>query len=472
MAIIVPNRSLLQPSGALRTSRSTPIGDVLNHVFVGSDLSGYDRAGKLCLATNSNQSLRATSRGMAVVNGTGAGPTASFVPLFSLPIVLVFYGWWNNANGWIGAALSSSAGGHSFSISCASSNTVQVDIRFNFGTNRTLSVSCSGAHTGTPACVIVQAFSDTDYRIYANGNQANGTLSCGSSPSFNSMWPISAIIQGGTWLVGSGGGRSLTDTQALEYTRNPAKLWEMFKSPPRIWLDVAAGGDSTITTTTGNASAAGVTALVSQSIAATVGNATAAGTSALLNSGVVATVGNASATGTSALLNASIAASVGNAAAAGTQATISAGGSTTITCSVGNASAAAPSALVSQSVTCSVGNAAAAGTTATISSGSSTTVSCVVGNASAAGTAVLISKSVACSVGSATAAGVTSSIVVGGPLVVACSVGTAMASGPVCIVRNGQPLASRGSSGRYLKTTQQSTRPSNLQQTARTNTQR
>lgn len=472
MSIIVPNRSLLQPSGSLRTSRSTSIGEVLNHVFVGSDLSGYDRAGKLRLATNSNQSLRATSLGMAVVNATGSGPAAAVIPILKLPIVLVFYGWWTSSNGWVGAALDSSSGGHSFALSCASSNTVQVNLRINFGTARTLSVACTGSGSGVPVCAIVQVFSDTDYRIYVNGTQANGTLSPGTGPSFDKMLPISSQLQGGTWLVGSGGGKALTDTQALEYTRNPAKLWEMFKAPPRIWVDVAAGGGSTVTTTTGGANAAGITALVITSIVATVGNASASGVSASVGLSIVATVGNAAAAGTSALLNSSIVASVGNASAAGMQATIDAGGSTTITCSVGNASAADSAAFVSRSVTCSVGNAAAAGTTATISTGIPTTVTCSVGNASASATVALISKSVACSVGPATAAGVSSSILVSGPSVVVCSVGSALAAGCLSVVNNGQPLASRGSSGRYRQAIQQSIRHRNSQIMSRTNSQR
>lgn len=278
--------------------------------------------------------------------------------------------------------------------------------------------------------------------------------------------------------IGQQGGESIGDFSAIAY-------WARYIDPVDLSIDIlkqaksganfffadSAATGSTVTCTVGNASAAGSSAIISRSIAASVGNTTAAGTSANVGSSIVATVGNATASGVSALLNASVVAAVGNATAAGAQATISAGGSATITCSVGNASAAASTALVGRSVVCAVGNSSAAGATATISTGSATTVTCSVGTASASAPDSLISKSVLCSIGSATAAGTYASIIASGPTVVVCSVGSAWASGPTCVVNGGQPLASRGSSGRYRETTQQTTRPRNLQWTSRTNIQ-
>lgn len=364
MSILLSNKKLVQPSGGLRTSKFTPIGEVLNHVFVGSDLGGHDRAGKLCLSPDQGSTLRATSRGIAVINNTGAGSsTYGTIPLLKLPIVMVFYGWWNGANGWFGAALTAS--GHSFDISVPSANIVQLSIRFNFGTYRTLQVACTGSNSQTPVCAIVQAFSDTDYRIYANGTQANGTLSCGTvPPGFNSMLPIGNGLQGGAWLVGVGGGKALTDVQALEYTRNHQKLWEMFEAPHRFWLDaVAAGGNSAALL--GNSASLNAGNLVPELILATIGQVSTfakGNPSPALSLETAGQTVNAAAGNTTPALNLSllgqpITSSFGNLAAG---ATISTTGQA-LSSAVGILSTAVSVALSGVSCTSNVGNLSVAG---------------------------------------------------------------------------------------------------------------
>lgn len=364
MSILLSNKKLVQPSGGLRTSKFTPIGEVLNHVFVGSDLGGHDRAGKLCLPPDQSLSLRATSRGIAVINNTGAGSSAyGTIPLLKLPIILVFYGWWNGGNGWVGAALT--AAGHSFDITVPGTNIVQLGIRFNYGTQRALQVACTGSNSQAPVCAIVQAFSDTDYRIYANGTQANGTLSCGTvPPSFNSMLPIGNGLQGGVWLVGVGGGKALTDAQALEYTSNPQKLWEMFEAPHRFWLDaVAAGGNSAALL--GNGASLNAGNPVPELILATTGQVSTFAEnnpSPELSLGTSGQTVNAAAGNTAPVLNLGllgqpIASSFGNLAAG---ATISTTGHA-LSSAVGILSAAVSAALSGVSCTSNVGNLSVAG---------------------------------------------------------------------------------------------------------------
>lgn len=159
--------------------------------------------------------------------------------------------------------------------------------------------------------------------------------------------------------------RALLDAEAASLSRNISQLYEQER---RIWVpvDVASGGDTTISAQPAVASAAGVLTQLQISLQAAAGAAAATGVSALLPISIHASPGVASAAGVSTLLPVALQAGPGEATATGVQASISVGGTTTISATPGEASATGLTAQLHRIFGMAVGEAIASGVQASI----------------------------------------------------------------------------------------------------------
>ena len=283
--------------------------------------------------------------------------------------------------------------------------------------------------------VVFVGRSATDRKLFVNGQMVSSST---SSVTFSSSWTKSVFLGGanptypngtqfidGAISLGAWFQHAPSDALARQISQNP---WQIFKPlPRRIFVPVAAAAGVTINAGTGNATAAGLTASVTQSgapvtISAGVGNAVATGLAASVSqaASISTGVGNAAAAGLTASVaqQYTLSAGIGNAAAAGLTATITASGLTTISCSVGNAAAAGATASLSSTttITCTKGNAAAAGLTAALDI--AFTILANVGNATGAGLSATIQAAtgISCGVANAIAAGLTASITNNAPL--------------------------------------------------------
>lgn len=271
-----------QPQEAVGVDRDHPLGGALDALWLPDSVAPVDVIGGIrSSGAPAGVALGSAPEGRAILGSTSAGTAFAIRPRNAYPHVLVAYGVMDANNGWVLSYMTGD-GGESI-LSVLSTGEVKYGPRRNYGTARSLKSTPTYA-AGTPLCVIVQVFSDTDYRLYVNGSQANGTLSFGTGGTWlNSMGPVGAQLSGRISLLGWGFGvEALTDAQALAITRNPQQeLWRMFESQ-RIWVPVAAAGGSTITTTAslGAAIQLAQAATASMSAAVQQGGSAAAGTDA------------------------------------------------------------------------------------------------------------------------------------------------------------------------------------------------
>lgn len=163
----------------------------------------------------------------------------------NLPYLQVCLGYFNNVgSAWRLSGLGEIADNRFSLIRINNSVSIHAVLRFSGGTAYTLPLSVgSGASSGLLICAILQVFSATDYRLYANGVQANGSTSLGSFSGFSKVDRMCGYLQGGVYLTGFGFGRALTDAQALQISRNPRMLWNAFAIPTRaIFLPSVGSG--------------------------------------------------------------------------------------------------------------------------------------------------------------------------------------------------------------------------------------
>ena len=247
---------------------------------------------------------------------------------------------------------------------------------------------------------------------------------------------ISAVVSDGT----AGGNNDTAIAIVLPYEADDDTVWsllknpwQIFKSSPLVLAAAAAGGNTTITCSVGNAASAGVNAIVSPSVVCTVGNVAATGISAIVSMSVVCSIGATAATGVSALLNTSDVCTVGATSATGVNASISFGSNTTITCAVGASAATGVNALVSPSVVCAVGATSATGVSAQVSR----SIVCSVGATAATGVNAQISISDVCTVGNVAATGVNCAITIPGNQTITCSIGNAAAATAAALISIG-----------------------------------
>lgn len=228
-----------QPQEYAPVDPDHPLGRALDAAWIGNDLGGVDVLKGHKVSLLSGVTIANTTRGKAFAHTGTSGSVVAIPGEASLPYVQVGYGYFNTAGGaWILSSLNTAAGGYTSRLALASSTTVALDIRWNFGTSRTLTITLPTT-LNTPICVALVAYSSTDYRFFCNGQQQNGTLSPGTFGSLDRMFGPGDTINGGVWFTGFGSGVAVSDADMLDITANPeAKLWGMFQR--RIWVPVTA----------------------------------------------------------------------------------------------------------------------------------------------------------------------------------------------------------------------------------------
>ena len=231
--IIVPQRMpwRRQPTETAKINRLHPLGAAIQAVWLGSSLAGRELISGVNQAPGSGSSVGVVGPGGLALKNTGTAGSAvtQRLAITAFPYVMVGYGYFGSTGGaWQLGYMQSSSGGTNVRIALASATNVQLDIRYAFGTNRTLAITLSTTQL-VPICMMLVAYSATDYRFFANGKQSNGTLSPGTLPSLDRMLAPGDTLNGGMWLQGYGQGVVVSDSDALKITANPeGELWGMF----------------------------------------------------------------------------------------------------------------------------------------------------------------------------------------------------------------------------------------------------
>ena len=249
--------SRFQPPHRARVNTDHPLGRVLDYVFLGSSQTpDVDLIKGLRAPMPAGLLQQTRFRGRAVANAGTAGTAVAFVGGTTLPYIQLCAGWMN-ATGTILSSIYNSGGGYVSQIEAESSTQVAFAVRFNFGTQRWLKVTPGGTVNdgSTLLLCLAQVFSATDYRLYVNGLQANGTLSPGTFGSLNSFAPIAASLNGGCMVHGFGFGRALSDNLAIRLTKSPEEFWSFLigqrRSNSFYFVPDAGGGGVTLTPTSG-----------------------------------------------------------------------------------------------------------------------------------------------------------------------------------------------------------------------------
>lgn len=403
------------------------------------------------------------------VSITTAGQSYAASPIVvtaTYPFIAVYVGRFNSTTGTSGGVVgmgSATAGGFSGSnlqIVGGSSTSIFASLRNNFvGSGISLAATAPGSVAlNAPLVVVWQSLSATDHRICVSGGAiATSTTDTGAMVAWSRPYLGNASNNNHeTAFFGFGfnKGKPLTDAEMQAISGNVSSIWDSIKvkSTPSIWVPQGAAGGLTVSTTPGDAVAAGAAATVSLglTIAASPGAAVAAGSTATVSLGltIAASPGAAVAAGATASVSlaTTIAASPGAAVAAGATATVS--GGLVVSATPGDAVAAGAAATVSLGLTisASVGAAVAAGATATVTNYAA--INATVGAAVAAGSAatVLFGQTLQASIGAAVAEGAQATIIEGYPLtVVNATVGAADAGGMIAEIEFWQVGSSTGS---------------------------
>jgi hypothetical protein len=453
--VIVPDLPLAQPRGIAEFNRQDPLGRCLDSAWLGSDLSGKAVGGGLIIAPTAGSALKATTRGLAIANTGTVGTMVAVPAITEFPYVQAGLGYFDgSAASYVLSQLDTAAGGYASRIAISTSTAVALTLRYNFGTTRTLTVTTgSGTNAGLLICAIAVFYSETDYRLFVNGQQANGTLSPGALGSLNRVMPPGGTLNGGLYFTGFGSGRAISDVDALRITENPDLIWGMFEPQPsrRASGFSAAGANNTVAPGSGHLTASGkqptVTRTAHQSVAAATGHLTASGkqptVSATAGTTLAPTAGHALLTGrqptVTRIANQTIAAAAGHLTATGRQPTVSQSAGTTLAPSVGNAALTGRQPTVTrtanQSVAASAGHLAASGRQPSVSQTAGTTLAPSAGHAALTGRQPTVTRTanqaVAASAGHLAATGRQPNVSQSGPIVISPSTWHAIFAGHV-----------------------------------------
>lgn len=234
-----------QPQGFVRVNRAHPLASCLDGLYLGVDLRPRDligRIGQIQMPTGSGLSVTPGIAGLGITNDSTAimEMTAMSPERTSLPMVAVSVGWLYGVGAFPPNALSLAYSPWPYFSLTYTGSQVRMTIKGRPpSTARSVYVTPNGPGSGLPICVLAQIFSRTDYRLYVNGSMASGSSDFGEFAGYTHLSsPNTDAVTGSVALSGIGFGRSaLTDTQALDLTRNPARLWEMFEAlSPRLWV--------------------------------------------------------------------------------------------------------------------------------------------------------------------------------------------------------------------------------------------
>ena len=273
-----------QPQGPTSVNFSNPLVNCLDNLWLPDALEPVDIiSGLKNVGAPSGASLGVGVGGRAIIGTTSGSAVALPASRSSYPCVLVAYGTFTANNSW--SFLSFTGSGGSLVLRTDGTGKAQLSLRRNFGTSRTIS-STASFPTNTPLCMVAQIFSDTDYRLYVNGEQINGTLSFGTGGTWlTNQYPLAAAHPGSLFVAGQGWGRgTLPDSEALAISANPALLWQMFE-PRQIKIPVPlSGGAYSLVANSGSYSYTGqaATLLKSKVLSASSGSYSISGQAATL----------------------------------------------------------------------------------------------------------------------------------------------------------------------------------------------
>lgn len=289
-----------QPPIRSAVNSNHPLAKALQLAWVGGDLSGVDIFQGYRVPLLSGTTISARAQGRAFAHTGTSGSLQAFPSEATLPYVQIGYGYFNTAGGgWLLSSLNTAAGGYLSRLALASSTTVAADVRWNFGTSRTLTITLPTT-LDTPICVALVAYSSTDYRFFCNGQQQNGTLSPGTFGSLDRMFAPGDTINGGVWFTGFGSGVALDDGYLIKLTANPGLyLWSLFqKSRILPFNSVGGGSDVTLPLTgqavsifTGSFSLAQTVPLAGQAVTASSGAVAPSFSKALTGTAVTSSAG-------------------------------------------------------------------------------------------------------------------------------------------------------------------------------------
>lgn len=260
------------------------LGRVLTNAWIGNTLSGTDIIGNVLAPPPANISLTSSIIGSALTTSSSLSGTAKATKSLVYPYVQIGYGYFTSSasNHFLSAFTSS---GYTSYLRLESATSVGFLVRYNFGTSRNITITLPTA-LNTPICIIVVVYSDTDYRLFANGLQVNGSLSPGTlGTGLNTYNPIGHSLVGGIAFSGFGSGKALSDAEALTISANPQLIWESFIPQQRyLPTSITSGGAYTLTANSGSYTLSGqdATILKSKVLNADQGTYTLTGQSASL----------------------------------------------------------------------------------------------------------------------------------------------------------------------------------------------
>lgn len=233
-------RSSLLPLGSASPDPDHPLVQALEHLWVPAR-AGYPRdvIGGLHSVGSPNIRYGSPVTGLPYTATTNNDLTNLTATKNAYPAVLFGCGFTSTRNGWF--YISALGSGSTIYLNHGGTGTIGLTARRNFGTQRALLTTGTVAANVT-TCVLAQLFSDTDYRLYANGEQVNGTLSFGTGGTWiTGIEPVGGQGQGGIYLSGAGWGKgSISDELALRITRNPLHELPRIFRQRRIIIPVGA----------------------------------------------------------------------------------------------------------------------------------------------------------------------------------------------------------------------------------------
>ena len=258
MLTTLQRTGILQPTGRPQLYRSHPLAKALDYVWIGGDLSGIDLARKLKAPPPSGTTRTSKFRGVALANTGTAGTTVAISGANIFPYVQIGVGYFlSSGNSWrLSNVLQNSGGGYQSGIRLYSSTQIEAQLQYNYGTARSLTLTPGGTISDGSQLLaaILVVYSSTDYRLFCKGLSASGSLSPGTLGSFDRVTPPCDTLNGGMLLQGYGFGRAISDDIAIALTKDPSRIWRIFRSGHRVYTlgaPAAAGGGVTLSPAAG-----------------------------------------------------------------------------------------------------------------------------------------------------------------------------------------------------------------------------
>lgn len=219
------------PANGARLNPLGSVGRALQSLHIANDLSGRNLGPGIIAAPGSNVTQKFGANGPYLSNAGGA-VVQSTIPALTLPFVLVGAGFFSTAGGsWYIASVGGS-GSYAY-IALLSSAQVELGLRFNFGTARSLPLTFSTTLGPLFSCVAVVR-SATDYTLCINGQKALGTLSPGTfAATLTNLSHPGTLLNGGLYFSGYGVGVDISDDAAQRASESFETLCAAVFQPKR-----------------------------------------------------------------------------------------------------------------------------------------------------------------------------------------------------------------------------------------------